>query len=160
DIDAQGYNYLVTRWLPKLQADQVDSLSGKQDVGRMGISHACIIDTKSEPVPYYPKGLPKPGAGSEAEERRVRLGAGNRPPVRGGGGFGRGGFGAPGGGFGGTMPGGRVPVNSDDMKMIERTQFVVQFHWTPIPKTERVGETAEGDGEGAGDAEAADEENL
>src|SRR5690606_36356289 len=105
------------------------SLSGKQDVGRIGISHACIIDTKSEPVPYYPKGLPKPGAGSEAEERRVRLGAGNRPPVRG----------APGGGFGGTMPGGRVPVNSDDMKKIERTQFVIQFHWTPIPKTERVG---------------------
>jgi type IV pilus assembly protein PilM len=153
NIDAQGYNYLATKWLPKLQADQVDSLSGKQDVGRMGISHACIITTQQDKVDYYPKGPPKPGDASEADERRVNLARGNRPQL---GGRGRG-FGG-GGGFGGgaAAMGGRqqAPVNSEDIRRIDRTQFIVQFHWTPIPKDERVDETAEGD------TEAADGESL
>src|SRR5690606_32485836 len=89
DINAQGYNYLVSRWLPKLQADQIDTLSGMQDVGRMGISHACIVDTHQDKIEYYPKGLPKPGAGSEAEERRVRFDRSRRQQF-GGGGFNRG----------------------------------------------------------------------
>src|SRR5690606_7840688 len=100
-------------------------------------------------VTYYPKGLPQPGAGSEAEERRVRLGAGNRPQL-GGRGFGRAGFGgaSPGAGLGSpaAMAGGRgAAANPDDVMMIESTNFVVQFHWTPIPKEERVDQTAEGD---------------
>jgi type IV pilus assembly protein PilM len=141
DINAQAYNYLVTKWLPSLQADQVDSLSGKQDVGRMGISHACIITTKEDKVGYNPKGPPKPGAASEAEERRVNVGMGNRPQL---GGRGRG-FG--GGGFGGgpAMSGQQQGLVDPDTRMIERTQFVVQFHWTPIPKDARVDETAEGE---------------
>jgi type IV pilus assembly protein PilM len=151
DVNAQGYSYLATKWLPQLQADQVDSLSGKQDVGRMGISHACIVTTQPDKVMYYPKGPPKPGAGSEAEERRIHLGAGNRPQLGGQRrGFGGGGFGG-GAAMGGRQP---APVNPEDMRMIERTQFIVQFHWTPIPKDERVDETAEGE---AAPEEGADE---
>jgi hypothetical protein len=48
----------------------------------------------------------------------------------------------------------QAPVNSEDIRRIDRTQFIVQFHWTPIPKDERVDETAEGD------TEAADGESL
>ena len=68
--------------------------------------------------------------------------------------------GAYGGNFGGGMNRGGLPsgVNPEDTKEIEQTDFIVQFHWTPIPKEERVEPAAEGAGgaEG-GDAAAADD---
>jgi type IV pilus assembly protein PilM len=155
DISTHGPNYIKTKWLPKLQADQVESLTGMQDVGRMGISHACLVSFQQDKTPYYPKGLPQPGAGSEAEERRVRLGAGNRPQL-GGRGFGGAGFGGGGLGNPAAMSGrGNTPANPEDVQMIERTSFVVQFHWTPIPADERVDEAAAGE-EGAEDAAAGE----
>lgn len=161
NIDEQGWNYLATKWLPELQAETVESLSGVQDVGRMGISHACIVTTSMEKERYYPKGLPKPGGSVAGDDARVRLGVGPQRSQFGGGfgggrgmGAGRGGdYGGYGGGY--SQPGGAATGDTDDSLMIEKTPFIVQFHWTPIPKDARNDELAEG-AEGA-DGEAAEE---
>lgn len=164
DIDAQGFNYLDTRWMPRLQSDRVEALSGMQDVRRMGISHACIVTTDMKEIPYDPRGPQAGMAENTGDGRRVRLGTGPQRPTFGGG------FGSQPPGFSppGATPGGAA--SSPDMRMIHQTSFIVQLHWKPIPAGERAelvaegepaeGEPAEGetvDGETAADAQGSTE---
>ncbi len=164
DTSEMGGAYIEKALLPKLNSWQVKTEDGGyQDVGRMGISHAVLLEAPRNKVPFYPGGIPQMAAqGAEGEERRVKLG---QQPGAFGGGMRPGGYGQPGYGPSAYGPQGGAPgqpglppgANNPDVKEIWQTDFVVQFVWTPIPEDQRTAtpeEAPAGDGteEGAGDS--------
>ncbi len=162
DTSEMGGAYVEKALLPKLNSWQVKTEDGEyQDVGRMGISHAVLLEAPRSKVPYYPGGPPRPGTqGVEGEERRVRLLG--QP-----GGFRPSGYGPP--GFGGQSygpgnpyapptpgPGGRPGAANPEVEEVWQTDFVVQFVWRPIPQDERTDTPAElPEGEAPAESDAA-----
>ena len=123
-----GYPYVKNFWLPEFKKQRIRASSGMQDVGRMGISHAVIISASPPTkVQYDPGGAQAALASSlSGDGRRVNLGVatGTRP-----------GFGGP--GFG-NQPQTTGASAAGNVRYVEETTFVIQFHWEPIPRDERV----------------------
>ncbi|MEW4527015.1 type IV pilus assembly protein PilM [Maioricimonas sp. JC845] len=153
----QGYLYLLNHYLVNLQKPQLHREGfPPRDVTRLGISHATVIQAETREVVYDQLTGPK------IEEGRVDLSGTRR------GGLGRRRLGAgsqmemgeygPGAGSG-RSPMGRSPMgrNSEDVRKIDQTSFVIQFVLRPIrDKSERPEIVSDSGEEVGGEAAAED----
>lgn len=131
----QGVLYVINHFLKKLQQRTVQppDFAAPRDVGRLGISHATIVD-HSQSVELR--------SGPEQREiqrpvRPLRPGVGGvRGGVRNPGGF-EGGFGTRPGLNPGLDPMGN-PMDPENVKELIRTDFVIQFAFNYLTPEERI----------------------
>lgn len=141
DPTESGVLYVVHHFLENLQQPTVQREGYDQhDVGRMGITHATIIDHKQGNFRFNEPKKPEVAVSRFGAGARRGVPMGRRGPMADmyegseGGEFGSGGpMGTP----GLTIPG-TSGSSTGELKEIPETSFVVQFVYQPIPKSERV----------------------
>jgi len=126
--EEQDVQFLINFFLRNLQKWQIQRGEGPiRDIGRMGISHATIIDYRPEWIIYSPAGRVDtrsvqsviPGAGTFNPNAGIPMG-----PL------------GPGG-----VPGTQLPPGA---RKIKQTNFLIQFVYKPIPPADRKAEVPAG----------------
>ncbi|WP_437226923.1 type IV pilus assembly protein PilM [Planctomicrobium sp. SH661] len=145
-----GVLYVINHFLKNLQKRTVKPADFKErDVTRMGISHATIVDHSQKVELYNPVEREKAAA---ARVIRPNTPGMNNP---------MGDFPTP-GNFPGRSPGNPMgnPADPANAKELQRTDFVIQFAFAPIPPADRIAAdvaAAEAAAAAAANPESADE---
>jgi type IV pilus assembly protein PilM len=162
-VNGRKFGYVKSTLLKSLQQWTVQNDEGSPavPVRKLGITHATVVLDRSESKEVYPNGKDRPGAGvlsasrpSNAGgiggalrvKRRILVRPGRSPNPGGGGGFG-----PDSGNYGqGSPSAGLLPQDGIDPRhfseekakpiQVYETEFVLQFIWREIPKTERLEE--------------------